>query len=45
MEILSNLLHGFQTALMPNNLLFCLIGVTVGTVVGILPGIGTTAAV
>ena len=45
MDILSNLLHGFQTALMPNNLLFCLIGVTVGTVVGILPGIGTTAAV
>jgi putative tricarboxylic transport membrane protein len=45
MEILSNLLQGFQVALLPANLLFCLIGVTVGTVVGILPGIGTTAAV
>jgi len=45
MEVLTNLLHGFQIALLPNNLLFCLIGVTVGTVVGILPGIGTTAAV
>jgi putative tricarboxylic transport membrane protein len=44
-DILSNLLHGFQVALLPSNLLFCLIGVTVGTVVGILPGIGTTAAV
>src|SRR6266536_1193633 len=45
MDVLSNLLHGFQVALLPANLLFCLIGVTVGTVVGILPGIGTTAAV
>ncbi len=45
MDVLSNLLHGFQVALLPANLLFCLVGVTVGTVVGILPGIGTTAAV
>ena len=45
MDVLSNLLYGFQVALSPGNLLFCLIGVTVGTVVGILPGIGTTAAV
>ena len=45
MDILANLWHGFQVALLPGNLLFCLIGVTVGTVVGILPGIGTTAAV
>jgi len=45
MDILSNLLAGFRVALLPSNLLFCLIGVTVGTVVGILPGIGTTAAV
>jgi putative tricarboxylic transport membrane protein len=45
MDALTNLLHGFQVALLPTNLLFCLIGVTVGTVVGILPGIGTTAAV
>jgi putative tricarboxylic transport membrane protein len=45
MDVLVNLLQGFQVALLPHNLLFCLIGVTVGTVVGILPGIGTTAAV
>jgi putative tricarboxylic transport membrane protein len=45
MDVLSSLWQGFQTALAPINLLFCLIGVTVGTVVGILPGIGTTAAV
>src|SRR5215510_3875879 len=45
MDILSNLLAGFRVALLPSSLLFCLIGVTVGTVVGILPGIGTTAAV
>jgi len=45
MDILLNLFYGFQVALSPANLFFCLIGVTVGTVVGILPGIGTTAAV
>jgi putative tricarboxylic transport membrane protein len=45
MDSLGNLWLGFQIALLPGNLLYCLIGVTVGTVVGILPGIGTTAAV
>ncbi len=45
MDSLGNLWLGFQIALLPDNLLYCLIGVTVGTVVGILPGIGTTAAV
>ena len=44
-DVLASLGSGFYIALLPQNLLFCLIGVTVGTIVGILPGIGTTAAV
>src|SRR6056297_4092136 len=31
---------GFQTALTPQNLLFAFIGVFLGTVIGMLPGIG-----
>ncbi len=36
---------GFAVALDPQNLLFCLLGVTLGMVVGVLPGIGTLAAI
>ncbi len=43
MDVLSNLQLGFETALTPVNLLFCLIGVALGTAVGVLPGIGPTA--
>ncbi len=43
MDVFSNLLLGFETALTPVNLLFCLIGVALGTAVGVLPGIGPTA--
>jgi putative tricarboxylic transport membrane protein len=35
-----HLLNGFLTALSPVNLAFGLIGVTVGTAIGVLPGIG-----
>lgn len=38
------LLHGFETALSFWNLLYCLIGVTVGMLVGVLPGLGPTTA-
>jgi putative tricarboxylic transport membrane protein len=31
---------GFATVLTPANLLFCLVGVVTGTVIGVLPGIG-----
>lgn len=40
-----NIVSGFATALQPNNLLFCFIGVTLGTFVGVLPGIGGLAAI
>jgi len=40
-----NLAHGFEHALSLEALLFCFIGVTVGTFVGALPGIGALAAI
>lgn len=40
MELLSNLLLGFQTAISPQNLLYCFLGVLIGTLIGVLPGIG-----
>jgi putative tricarboxylic transport membrane protein len=36
---------GIETALRPENLLFCFIGVALGTAVGVLPGIGPTATI
>jgi putative tricarboxylic transport membrane protein len=40
MELFNNLIFGFGVALSLQNLLYCLIGVTVGTLIGVLPGIG-----
>ncbi len=40
MDILGNLLAGFGVALQPQNLVYAFIGVTVGTGIGVLPGIG-----
>jgi TctA family transporter len=40
MELLSNLVLGFQTAVSPVNLLYCLVGTLIGTLIGVLPGIG-----
>ncbi len=45
MDVLSNLLLGFQTAMSVSNLLYCLIGVFLGTAVGVLPGIGPIATI
>ncbi len=39
------LLEGFATALTPTNLLFAVIGVLLGTAVGVLPGIGPAMTV
>lgn len=39
------LLHGFYISASPENLLACTVGVLIGTVVGILPGIGPTGAI
>jgi len=45
MEAWSSLLSGFAAALTPYNLLFALIGSIAGTLVGVLPGLGPTAAI
>jgi putative tricarboxylic transport membrane protein len=45
MEAWSSLLNGFASALTPYNLLFALIGSIAGTLVGVLPGLGPTAAI
>jgi putative tricarboxylic transport membrane protein len=39
------LLHGLEVAMQPMNLLYALIGVTLGTAVGVLPGIGPALTV
>ena len=45
MEILSNLGLGLETAFTLTNLMYCLMGVFVGTAVGVLPGLGPTATI
>ena len=40
MDLFGNLIFGFSVALSWQNLGYCLIGVTVGTLIGVLPGIG-----
>jgi putative tricarboxylic transport membrane protein len=45
MEVLSGLMQGFAVALQPVNLLWCLVGVALGTVIGIMPGLGPPATV
>jgi putative tricarboxylic transport membrane protein len=41
---LEGLAYGFTIALTPTNLLACFLGVLVGTIVGVLPGIGPVGA-
>lgn len=42
-ELLHNLALGFSVAASPENLLYCFIGAVLGTLVGVLPGIGPVA--
>ena len=44
MDIFAGLISGFQVILQPINLLYCFIGVFLGTLVGVLPGIGPIGA-
>jgi len=39
------LLHGFSVALEPHNLLWCFVGVMVGNLVGVLPGMGVLSSI
>ena len=45
MELLSNLELGFATAFTLQNLFYCFIGVLLGTLIGVLPGIGPIATI
>lgn len=45
MEILQQLATGFSIALTPINIHYCFIGVFIGTLVGVLPGIGATVSI
>src|SRR3989338_3021323 len=40
MEALGNLLMGFQIALSPYNLFIATVGIVLGTIIGVLPGLG-----
>lgn len=43
MELFDNIVLGLSTALAWNNLLWCIIGVSLGTLIGVIPGVGTLA--
>jgi putative tricarboxylic transport membrane protein len=45
MDMVGGLMHGFALALQPANLLWCLVGVGLGTLVGIMPGLGPPATI
>jgi putative tricarboxylic transport membrane protein len=45
MEILAGLAQGFGVALQPMNLLLCFAGCLLGTIVGIMPGLGPSATI
>ena len=40
MDLVANLMLGIESAVTLQNLLYCFVGVTVGTLIGVLPGMG-----
>jgi len=40
-----NVALGFSASLAPINILYCLVGVTLGTIVGVLPGLGPVSSI
>lgn len=45
MEMFQHLALGFSVAFSPENLVFCFIGALMGTLIGVLPGLGPTATI
>lgn len=45
MDIFSNIAIGLETALTLNNLFYCFLGVFLGTLIGVIPGIGVLSAI
>ena len=43
--MIDNLILGFQTALTLENIVWCFIGVLMGTIIGLMPGLGSTTGV
>src|ERR1700742_1493407 len=43
MDLFNNIIYGFGVALTPQTLLFCFFGALIGTLIGVLPGIGPLA--
>src|SRR4249919_2784093 len=45
MDLVAGLLQGFQVALTPASLMMCVVGVVLGTVIGVMPGLGPSATI
>ena len=45
MDLLASIALGLSTALTPINLLYCLVGTVLGTLIGVLPGLGPLATI
>lgn len=45
MDTFNGIASGFEVALQPENLLYCLLGVVIGMLIGVLPGLGTVATI
>ncbi|CAH1662280.1 MULTISPECIES: tripartite tricarboxylate transporter permease [unclassified Chelatococcus] len=45
MDLLQNLVLGFETAATGQNLLYCFVGCFLGTLIGVLPGLGPAATI
>jgi putative tricarboxylic transport membrane protein len=44
-DTLNHILFGFQVAIQPTNIGYCFVGVLLGTLIGVLPGIGPVATI
>jgi putative tricarboxylic transport membrane protein len=45
MDVIQNVIYGFEICLQPINLVYCFFGTLIGTLVGVLPGLGPAAAI
>ena len=45
MDVFHSLVYGFSVGLQPVNLMFCFFGALLGTLIGVLPGIGPVGAI
>src|SRR3990170_9060910 len=45
MEALANLIHGFNIAISPFNLMIAAFGIFLGVIIGVIPGLGGTSGV